>query len=93
MSSAAQTEPVFNRAAVAHHEHELPHDDFRRAHYDFRGAHDHCRRPHYDFVMMFISRVLAPSASRKNTSGGGEEGEMPVKNRILFIFGLYRFLE
>jgi hypothetical protein len=34
-----QTEPFFNRTAVAHHERELPHDDFRRAHYDFRGAH------------------------------------------------------
>jgi hypothetical protein len=71
----AQTEPFFNRAAVAHHKRELPHDDFRRAHYDFRDAHFYWRRPNYDFRMTFISRVLAPSAFRKNTSGSSEEGD------------------
>ena len=71
-----QTEPFFNRAAVARHEHELPHDDFRRAHNHFWGAHFYWRRPNYDFVMMFISRVFVmPFASRENTSGGGEEGD------------------
>ena len=69
-----QVEPFFNRAAVTPHERELPHDDFRRAHYDFRDAHFDWRRSYHDFRMTFISRVLAPSAFRKNTSGGSEEG-------------------
>ena len=69
-----QTGPFFNQAAAVHHECELPHDDFRRAHFDFRDAHDHCRRPHDNVVMIFISCVIVvPSASRENTSGGGEE--------------------
>jgi hypothetical protein len=61
-------EPLFDRAAVAHHERELPHDDFRRAHYDYR-------RSYYDFRMSFVSRVPVPSAFRNNTSGRGKEGD------------------
>jgi hypothetical protein len=75
ISWQAQTEPFFNRAAVTHHERELPHDDFRRPHDDFRGAHYDWRRANYDFRMTFISRVLVPSAFRKNTSGSSEEGD------------------
>lgn len=56
-----QAEPFSTGLSLLHHERELPHDDFRR--------------PHYDFQMSFISRALAPSAFRKNTSGGGEEGD------------------
>jgi hypothetical protein len=61
-------EPLFNQAAVTHHERELPHDDFRRAHYD-------CRRSYYDFRMSFVSRVPVPFAFRNNTSGSGDEGD------------------
>jgi len=69
----------FNRAAIAHHERELPHDDFRRAHYDYRGAHYDYRRSYYGFVMMFVSRVPAPFAFADQTAGGSEEGDKTGK--------------
>ena len=49
---ATRAGPYFNRAAIAHHERKLPHDDFRRAYDDFGSAHDNCRRSHYGFVMV-----------------------------------------
>ena len=53
----------------------LPHDDFRRTHDDFRGMHHNYRRYHSGFVMMFVSRVPAPIASREDTASGGEKGD------------------
>ena len=68
-------EPYSNRAAITHHEHELPHNDFRRAHDDHRGTHDDWRRSHYDFRMTFISRVLVTVAFRNKTSASSEEAD------------------
>jgi hypothetical protein len=44
------------------------HDDFRRANHDHWRSYD-------DHVMMFVSRVIAPSAFRHNASAGGKEGD------------------
>jgi hypothetical protein len=52
----------------------LPHDDFWRSHDNFRRVDNHHRRSHDHVVMMVVSRVFAPAATRKNAAGGGEEG-------------------
>ena len=71
-----QAEPFFNRAAVTHHERELPHDDFRRAHYDFRDGHYDYRRSYYDFRTTVVTPMSVPSSAFGNkTSGGREEGD------------------
>ena len=74
-SGRAQTEPFFNRAAVTHHERELPHDDDRRAHYDFRDGHYDYRRSYYDRRTTMVTPVPVPSAFGNKTSGGREEGD------------------
>jgi hypothetical protein len=43
--------------------------------------------------MMFISRVSAVSAFRKNASVGGEACERAGQKQDFFMFGLYHLLE
>ena len=62
-------------AAVAHHECELPHDNFWRAHNEYWRTHNDDRgRPDYDFRAVFISRMLVMSVFG-NTSAGREDDD------------------